>query len=50
MSSRGPIAQPVFQPVTLKVFAALDTVTVRSRMPGSDAIGVWVRPSKTKCS
>ena len=39
-SGFGASAQPIFHPVTLNVFAALETVTVRSAMPGSEASGV----------
>ena len=34
--------QPTCQPVTLKVLPALDTVMVRSHMPGSPAKCTWV--------
>lgn len=33
----GPIAQPTFQPVALNVLPLLDSVKVRSYMPGSEA-------------
>ena len=49
-SCGGAHTQPIFQPVTLNVLPALEMVTVRSRMPGSVAIGTWVRPSKVRCS
>ena len=47
--SGGAHVQPIFQPVRLNVFPAEEMVTVRSRMPGSEAIGTWA-PSKTMCS
>ena len=34
MSSAAPQAHPIFQPVTLNIFAALEMVIVRSAMPG----------------
>ena len=43
-SSRGAAAQPIFQPVSEKVFPKLEIVIVRSRISGSVAIGTW-RPS-----
>ena len=42
-SSGGAHTQPIFQPVTLNVLPALLTVIVRSRMPGSVAIGTCSR-------
>ena len=42
MSSAGARIQPIRHPVTLKVFDAPLMVTVRSRIPGSVAIGMWV--------
>ena len=33
-SSRGPVAQPIFQPVKENVLPAEEIVTVRSRHPG----------------
>ena len=50
VSAAGAIAQPTRQPVTLKVFDNPLVVTVRSAMPGSDAIGTCARPSNTMCS
>ena len=49
-SSAGPLIHPTFQPVQLNVFAALEIRNVRSRIPGSVANGVWVRPSNSRCS
>ncbi len=37
MRSAGPQAHPIFQPVTLNIFAALEMVTVRSAIPGNPA-------------
>ena len=34
MSSGAPQAQPIFQPVTLNIFAALEIVIVRPAIPG----------------
>lgn len=48
-SSGGAVTQPTFQPVKEKVFPAEEMVTVRSRMPGRPARGMWA-PSKTRCS
>jgi len=50
-AARGGAAQvhPIFQPVKLKVLPADETVTVRSRMPGSPASGTC-SPSNTTCS
>ena len=49
-SSRGPVAQPIFQPVTENVLPAEESVTVRSAIPGSVASGMCSRPSKVRCS
>ena len=38
-SGAGPQIQPIFQPVVLNVLPALPTTSVRSRIPGSVAIG-----------
>ena len=46
----GAHIQPIFQPVTLNVLPALDTLTVRSCMPGNVAIGTWTVSSKVRCS
>ncbi len=42
VSAGGAHTQPTFQPVTVKVLAAEEIVTVRSRMPGRPASGTWV--------
>jgi hypothetical protein len=34
MSSAAPQAHPIFQPVQLNIFAALEIVTVRLAIPG----------------
>ena len=39
MSVAGPVTQPIFQPVTAKVLAALEIVRVRSAAPGRVATG-----------
>ena len=44
VSSGGAAAQPIFQPVSEKVLPKEEIVIVRSRMPGSVAIGTC-RPS-----
>ena len=44
------MAHPIFHPVKEKVLPELEIVTVRSNMPGRVAIGVWVVPSKVRCS
>jgi len=44
-----PVTQPTFHPVNEKVLPAELIVTVRSRMPGSEAIGMC-SPSNTMCS
>ena len=49
-SSAGPVAQPTFHPVNEKDFPALDSVTVRSNMPGRVASGMCSWSSKTRCS
>ena len=49
-SSRGPVAQPIFQPVKENVLPAEEIVTVRSAIPGSVASGTCSRPSNTRCS
>jgi hypothetical protein len=49
-SGAGPQIQPIFQPVTLKVFPALPITRVRSRSPGSVAMQMCRAPSKTRCS
>ncbi len=50
-SSAGPVAQPTFQPVNENVLPAEPRVSVRSRMPGSVAIGTCGRSaSKARCS
>ena len=46
VSGGGAMAQPTFHPVTLNVLPMLSMVIVRSRMPGSVAIGTWRAPSK----
>ena len=46
----GPNSQPTFQPVNEKVLPALEMVSVRSRMPGSEASGTWRAPSYVRCS
>ena len=46
----GPVAQPIFQPVTENVLPAEESVTVRSAIPGSVASGTCSRPSKVRCS
>ena len=48
--SPGPVAQPTFQPVKEKVLPALERERVRSRMPGTVAIGTCSAPSKVRCS
>ena len=45
----GAMIQPMRQPVTLKVLEAPLMVTVRSRMPGSVAMGTC-SPSYRMCS
>ena len=47
--SAGPVAQPTFQPVKEYDLPALDSVSVRSAIPGSVAIGTCAT-SKTRCS
>ena len=49
VSSGGAQVQPIFQPVRLNVLPADEIVTVRSRIPGSEAIGTCA-PSNTMCS
>ena len=44
------IAQPMRHPVTLYVLETLFMVTVRSAIPGREAILRWVSPSKMMCS
>ncbi len=44
-SAGGATAQPIRQPVALKVFDTEETVIVRSRATGSDATGRCSRPS-----
>ena len=44
-SARGPVAQPIFQPVTENVLPAEEIVSVRSAIPGSVASGTCSRPS-----
>ena len=41
-SAAGPHIQPIFQPVVLNVLPPDEIVSVRSRMPGSVAIGTCV--------
>lgn len=48
-SSGVAVTQPTFQPVNENVLPALPMVTVRSRIPGNDAMG-RCSPSKTRCS
>ena len=48
-SGAGPVAQPIFQPVNEKLLPPLEIVSVRSRMPGRVAIGMWGTP-KVRCS
>lgn len=43
----GATAQPIFHPVTEKVFPALPRVMARSPMPGRTARRQCSRPSKT---
>ncbi len=53
ISSAGPVAQPIFQPVTENVLPAEETVTVRSAIPGSVEIGMCTvssLSSKSRCS
>ncbi len=50
MSGGGATAQPTRHPVTEYDFESALTVTVRSRMPGSVAIGTCSRPSYVMCS
>ncbi len=50
MSSAGPSAQPIFQPVAEKVLPEEEIRTVRSRMPGKVASGTCRLSSKTRCS
>jgi hypothetical protein len=45
MNGAAAHTQPIFHPVTLKDFPALEIVTVRSRIPGSVASGMWAVPS-----
>ena len=47
--SAQAVTQPIFQPVNENVLPAELIVTVRSRIPGSDAIGTC-SPSNTRCS
>ena len=49
-SGGGATAQPTFQPVSEKILPAEPILTVRSAMPGSEASGIWARPSNTTCS
>ena len=49
-SSGGPLAQPVFQPVTENVLPSEEIVSVRAAIPGSVASGTCASPSKTRCS
>ena len=42
-SSAGAVIQPIFQPVVLNVLPPEEMVTVRSRAPGSVAIGTCAR-------
>ena len=49
-SSGGPVAQPTFHPVKEYDLPALDSVSVRSNIPGSVAIGTCSVPSKVRCS
>ena len=41
----GPVAQPIFHPVKENVFPELEMLIVRSRIPGSEAIGTCSTPS-----
>ena len=50
MRSVGPVAQPTFQPVNENDLPPEPTVTVRSHMPGSVAIGTWRWSSNHRCS
>jgi len=50
LQAAGPETQPIFQPVALNSFPALLTVTVRSNMPGSVAMGIWRALPKVRCS
>ena len=45
VSARGAVTHPTFQPVHENVLPADEIWIVRSRMPGSVAIGMWARPS-----
>ena len=49
-SSRGPVAQPIFQPVTENVLPADESVTVRSAHPGQRRERDVLGPSKVRCS
>src|SRR5687767_11368183 len=44
------MAQPIFQPVQLKVLPALLTVTVRSSSPGTAQTRAWRADPRTMCS
>ena len=50
----GPVAQPTFQPVNEYDLPALDSVSVRSNMPGSVASGTCAcsprSSAKVRCS
>ena len=50
VSEVGAMAHPMRHPVTLYVFDRPLIVTVRSAMPGIEAMAVCRRPSKTMCS
>ena len=49
-SGVGPVAQPIFQPVKLKVLPVLERVSVRSNMSGSVAMGTCGTPSNVRYS
>ena len=51
-SLRGPLTQPIFQPVQENVLPADEIRSVRSRMPGRVARGMWADAAsvKTRCS
>ena len=49
-SARGPVAQPIFQPVNENVLPDEEIVSVRSAIPSSVDIGTCSRPSNTRCS
>ena len=50
MRFSGPIAQPIFQPVSEKVLPSDERVRVRSAMPGMVAMRTYSVLSKVRCS